>query len=328
MNPRSSSSGSALLTAMLVIAMVAALSTVALWQLWRHVSVQSLSQHSRQNQWLLVGALDWGRIILREDARLNPIDHGGEPWAMPLQATSLRPFLANPTGAGGTTATPESPESSINPADEVQLAGRITDAQSKFNLHDVAMGQEQAFRTWKKMFALLNLPEAQAEQALVQWSAARNQTPQAPLMPQRLAQLSWLGLPPSTLQRLAPHVVFLPTPAALNLNTATPEVISAVTGVPLAQARRWAIQRQTRPAESVEEVAQFFGSAAAQWPAAQLSVRSQWFDIQGQLIRSDVSLQASGLIRRQDLSVRLQRLQFEPIPASSPAATTAISTIP
>lgn len=317
MNPRPSSSGSALLTAMLVIAMVATLSAMALWQLWRHVSVQSLTQHSRHNQWLLVGALDWGRIILREDARLNPIDHGGEPWAMPLQATSLRPFLA-----------PESLESPISPTDEVQLAGRITDAQSKFNLHDVAMGQEQAFRTWKKIFALLNLPQAQAEQALVQWSAARNQTPQAPLMPQRIAQLSWLGLPPSTVQRLAPHVVFLPTPAALNLNTATPEVIAAVTDVPLAQARRWAVQRQTRPAESVEEVAQFFGSAAAIWPAAQLSVRSQWFEIQGQLIRSDVSLQASGLIRRQDLSVRLQRLQFEPIPPSSPAATTAISTIP
>ena len=317
MNPRSSSSGSALLTAMLVIAMVATLSAMALWQLWRHVSVQSLTQHSRHNQWLLVGALDWGRIILREGAGLDPIDHGGEPWAMPLQATSLRPFLA-----------PESLESPISPTDEVQLAGRITDAQSKFNLHDVAMGQEQAFRTWKKIFALLNLPQAQAEQALVQWSAARNQTPQAPLMPQRIAQLSWLGLPPSTVQRLAPHVVFLPTPAALNLNTATPEVIAALTDVPLAQARRWAVQRQTRPAESVEEVAQFFGSDAAVWPAAQLSVRSQWFEIQGQLIRSDVSLQASGLIRRQDLSVRLQRLQFEPIPPSSPATTTAISTIP
>ena len=106
------------------------------------------------------------------------------------------------------------------------------------------------------------------------------------------------------------------------------EVIAAVTDVPLAQARRWAVQRQSRPAESVEEVAQFFGSAATFWPAAQLSVRSQWFEIQGQLIRSDVSLQASGLIRRQDLSVRLQRLQFEPIPPSSPATTTAISTIP
>lgn len=309
--------GSALLTAMFAVAMVATLSAMALWQLWRHVSVQSLDQHSRQNQWLLVGALDWGRIVLREDARLNPIDHGGEPWAMPLQATSLRPFLLGNASGDASAAS-----------DDVQLGGRITDAQSKLNLHDLALGQDHAVRAWRQLFAHLNLPAAQAEQALSQWAAARNQAPQAPLLPQRVSQLSWLGLPPGTVQRLAPHVAFLPTPSALNLNTATPEVLAAVTGLPLVQARRWAVQRQTRPAQSVDEVAQFLGGASKNWPAAQLTVRTQWFEIEGQVLRSDVSLQASGLIRRQDLSVRLQRLQFEPIPPSRPASATPIPTIP
>jgi hypothetical protein len=47
-----------------------------------------------QSAWVLTGALDWARLILREDARSGGADHLGEPWAVPLQEARLSTFLA------------------------------------------------------------------------------------------------------------------------------------------------------------------------------------------------------------------------------------------
>ena len=60
--------GAALISAMLVVTLVATLASVALWQQWRHVEVESAERHRVQSSWLLNGALDWSRLILREDA--------------------------------------------------------------------------------------------------------------------------------------------------------------------------------------------------------------------------------------------------------------------
>ena len=60
--------GAALISAMLVVTLVATLASVALWQQWKHVEVESAERHRVQASWLLNGALDWSRLILREDA--------------------------------------------------------------------------------------------------------------------------------------------------------------------------------------------------------------------------------------------------------------------
>ena len=63
------SRGAALLAAMLTVSLVAMLAAGAAWQQWRTVEVESTERQHAQAQWLLLGALDWARIILREDAR-------------------------------------------------------------------------------------------------------------------------------------------------------------------------------------------------------------------------------------------------------------------
>ena len=301
---RCTPSGSALLAAMLAVALVATLTTLAVWQLWRQVSLQTLQQHGRQSQWLLIGAMDWGRIALREDARAGQVDHLGEPWALPLAPTSLGRFLQARPAASTLAPVPA--------AEDLWLSGQIVDAQSRFNLYDVAAGQPAAQLMWKRLFEHLSLPPAQADAALVQWQLARQALPSSPLLPQRVAQLSWLGLPATSIERLAPHVVFLPNPSTLNVNTATPEALAAVSGLSLAQARRWAMQRASRPATTLEEASQAMGVPLSTLPSERLSVQSQWFEIQGLLTRTDLDMQARALVRRQDVSVRLIRLQFEP----------------
>ena len=87
--------GAALLLAMLTVALVASVSAAAYWQQWRSLQLEQTARQRVQSIWLLTGALDWARLILREDARASSnVDHLAEPWAVPLQETRLSSFLA------------------------------------------------------------------------------------------------------------------------------------------------------------------------------------------------------------------------------------------
>ena len=74
--------GAALLLAMLILTLVATLAAGMVWQQWRAVQVEAAERARAQSAWILSGALDWARLILREDARTSSgVDHLGEPWA-------------------------------------------------------------------------------------------------------------------------------------------------------------------------------------------------------------------------------------------------------
>ena len=127
--------GVALISAMLVVSLVATLASVALWQQWRHVEVESAERQRIQSSWLLNGAFDWTRLILREDALAGVagssltssggqvsasggVDHLGEPWALPLKEAKLSTFLSQ--------------DQQLREGDpEVFLSGQVTDAQSR-----------------------------------------------------------------------------------------------------------------------------------------------------------------------------------------------------
>jgi len=86
--------GAALLMAMLTVTLVATFASAAMWQQWRSVEVETAERSRVQASWVLTGALDWARLILREDARSGGADHLAEPWAVPLQEARLSTFLA------------------------------------------------------------------------------------------------------------------------------------------------------------------------------------------------------------------------------------------
>ncbi|MBX9869332.1 MAG: type II secretion system minor pseudopilin GspK [Burkholderiaceae bacterium] len=112
----------ALLLATLAITIVASL----FWQ--QQVQVRSIENQrfQLQKKWVLRGALDWARLILREDARTsNEVDHLGEPWAVTLGETQLDQYVDN--GKSDTEAS------------EASLSGKIADAQAKFNLNNLAL---------------------------------------------------------------------------------------------------------------------------------------------------------------------------------------------
>ena len=81
--------GAALLLAMLILTLVATMASGMVWQQWRAIQVESAERARTQSAWILSGALDWARLILREDARTGGADHLGEPWAVPLAEARL-----------------------------------------------------------------------------------------------------------------------------------------------------------------------------------------------------------------------------------------------
>ena len=307
--------GAALLAALLTVALVTTLAAGAMWQQWRLTEVESLSRERAQAQWLLTGALDWARVILREDARASAngggTDHLAEPWAVPLQEARLSDFLAAVPGASRSAA-----DDSL--AERVLLSGRIIDAQSRFNLANLIVDgkpESQSLRTLARLFGLLGLPPNDLA-LLVQGLQASTTDSGRYAPPRQLSQLAWLGVSPITLLALAPHVTLLPGPSAINVNTASAEVLAAsVPGLALTQARQLVLERARRDWKTLDE---FNRSAGSLVGASSHSVDSRFFEVWGQIRQRDQRLLEQSLVQRDGVNVTV--LWRQPVDASSPAA--------
>ena len=291
--------GAALLAAMLTVTLVATFAATALWQQWRSVEVEAAERTRIQSAWILIGALDWSRLILIEDSRAGGADHLAEPWAVPLEEARLSTFLAadrNVTqidDAGG--------------GEEAFLSGQITDLQSRLNLANLVSGDtvnEAALAQFERLFAQLGLPPAELTalvQALRQAQAPGNENTDAPLMPQSPSQLAWLGLAPRTLALLAPHITLLPERKPVNLNTAGAEVLMAtLRGLDRAGADRIMAVRQMQPFRSVDDVKKLLGEQI-EVSGSEHGVASSYFEVHGRLRMGPTVVQERSLVRRMGL---------------------------
>ncbi|HNM41637.1 MAG TPA: type II secretion system minor pseudopilin GspK [Giesbergeria sp.] len=301
MSPRTlcRQSGAALLAAMLTVTLVATFAATALWQQWRSVEVEAAERTRIQSAWILIGALDWSRLILIEDSRAGGADHLAEPWAVPLEEARLSTFLAadrNVTqidDAGG--------------GEEAFLSGQIIDLQSRLNLANLVSGDtvnEAALAQFERLFAQLGLPPAELTalvQALRQAQAPGNENTDAPLMPQSPSQLAWLGLAPRTLALLAPHITLLPERKPVNLNTAGAEVLMAtLRGLDRAGADRIMAVRQMQPFRSVDDVKKLLGEQI-EVSGSEHGVASSYFEVHGRLRMGPTVVQERSLVRRMGL---------------------------
>lgn len=313
--------GVALLSAMLTVTLVASLASAALWQQWRGVEVEAAERTRVQSAWVITGALDWARLILREDARADGVDHLGEPWAVPLNETRLSGFLAAGGDAGNT--------SDMEPG--AFLSGQISDLQSRLNVANLVENNAvspSASASFGRLFEWLGLPQDQLDllsSGLLQASRGANPgaEPGAPLMPQRVAQLRWLGLKPEVLARLAPYITLLPMRTAVNLNTASAEVIYAATpGLGMADARRLLAAREHAYFRSLADARQALGAEAGQFSEGRHAVSSRFFEVRGRLRLGASVMEERSLLRRDGAAVRVmareRHMSVETVP--TPAA--------
>lgn len=296
--------GAALLLAMLTVALVATLSAGALWQQWRALAVESAERQRVQASWILGGALDWARLILREDGLNNnqrPADHLGEPWALPLAEARLSSFLA--------ADRDQSADSTL----EAFLSGEIFDLQGRLNFYNLVtqtdgrlVPSEADVAAFARLFQQLDLPEAELAGVLQNLLAARSASatgqapPGVPLLPQRWAHMGWLGLSPRSQRALALHATWLPARTPLNLNTASAEALyAALPGIDMALARELVAQRKSAHFTSRENLRQRFpGVGEAVLQSAAFDTSSRYFEVHGRLRLDDSLIEEVSLIER------------------------------
>lgn len=301
----SSQRGAALLAAMLTVALVATFAAGALWQQWKSIEVEGAERQRTQARWLLTGALDWARVILREDARAGdasaPTDHLAEPWAVPLQEARLSSFLsALPDGTGASVDDNKL-------AQQVLLSGQISDLQGRLNVTNLLQGEQldaASVIAFQRLFDALGLPPAQLSLLTQGLMAAQRKNEASPLMPQRVSQLTWFGLTPQTLSTLSPHITLLPTRTPINVNTASIQVLYAsVPGIGMSDAQRLVQQRERQHWATLDAFKKALGRSINLSDA--FSVNTKFFEVTGRLRMPQTVLQERSLVQRemQDLKV-------------------------
>lgn len=318
--------GAALLAAMLTVVLVATFAAAALWQQWRSIEVEAAERARVQSGWVLTGALDWARLVLREDARSGGADHLGEPWAVPLEEARLSSFLAadrNATADAGPDVL------------EAFLSGQIIDLQSLLNVDNLVQNgkpSEQGVRRFQRLFELLGLPPAQLDTLVenlrfaLDTSSANGSGSMAPLLPQQEEQLVWLGLPAQTVAALRPYVAVLPVPTSVptpvNLNTASAEVIyAAVEGLSMADAQRLVTSRERSAFRNVADAAKAIGASDAVFAEGQagVGVASGFFEVRSRLRLDQLVVEEHSVLQRNRMEVRILSRQRGAVAAPVPA---------
>ena len=297
------SRGAALLVAMVLLSVVATLAAGMVWQQWRAVQVETAERSRAQSSWMLLGALDWARLILREDARSGKPTSLNEPWATPLAEARLSSFLATDR------------DNNADSGPEAFLGGSISDAQAHYNLRNLVVDRKidpLQLAIVQRLCTSVGLGPDTAD-ALANGLLASQQADgsDGPLPPQQLADLAWLGLDAAVLDRLAGVVVLLPVATPVNLNTASREVMAAVVpGLDLGSADRLVQARVRTPLRSLADATPIIG-AGPKLVERDVDVKSAYFEVRGRLRLENRVLEIRSLVeRRSGLQVvAIQRQQ-------------------
>jgi general secretion pathway protein K len=299
------------------------------WLQFRGIEVESAERVRAQGEWLLNGAIDWSRLILREDARQGGADYVGEPWSLPLAETRLSTFLA---GAGSPGQSNTGPDADSGP--DAFLSGQITDAQGLYNLQTLmqpGLSKQQMMdnmQGFERLCTAIGVPAEVADHivsGLAMTSTTLDNLDQDDpnsradnnvLLPQRAAELAWYGVDPKYVKMLEPFVVVLPDTQAINANTASVEVLMAtVPGLNRGDAQRVLAMRQTAPFKSLKDIqAALPPVLAASAASYNVSFQSSFFEVTGQLRYEQHVIRERSLVQRQGLNTNvIRRVRLSPV---------------
>ncbi|HHJ16023.1 MAG TPA: general secretion pathway protein GspK [Gammaproteobacteria bacterium] len=299
--------GVALITALLVVAIatVAAVSMATRQQLDIRRTASLL--HSEQAWAYVLGAESWARVILMRDKQDGNIDTLSEDWA-------TRPPVS--VVEGGT------------------IQGRILDMQGRFNVNSLVVNGEpdkDNIDRYKRLLRLLDLDEALVD-PLVDWidanidvrfpDGAEDEAYLLLPVPYRaanrpLVDISELrlvqGYEPEVLAKLQPFVSALPEPTAININTASAEVLSILAeNMSLADGEALVEARGEEGYTKVDSLSQQPAlNGKQQFNPGTLSVETKWFLLVSEANIGQGRARLASLIQRGDQAARVVRRQRE-----------------
>jgi general secretion pathway protein K len=278
--------GAAIIMAMLVVAIV---TTVVSGVFYRQSVIARTVENvtaSAQTRWLMAGAVDWIRVILREDARASSTDHLAEPWAVPLAQTRLN----------------------NDERDPVWLTGSIQDAQARFNLRNLVgtqVPEPSEVAVLERLLDVIGENRALASPlSLVVQEAFMQPDPGATELRVYPATIKDLVVEDpvlrETFDKLAPYVTILPTPTPVNVNTASAEVLAArFEDLTLVDARRLTASRDTASFRDVTDALSRLGDVQPSVPAGKIAVASRFFVLDGTIEFRRARLREQALLRRE-----------------------------
>ncbi|WP_059374316.1 type II secretion system minor pseudopilin GspK [Achromobacter sp. PD1] len=291
---RNAERGAAVISALIIVAIVAALTT-GLFQRQTASTRRVENEMARvQARAMLAGGIDWARLIVRDHSKREPITRGDQIWATPVLDTRIE-----------------------RPGDErvAVFSGRVQDEQGKYNLYNLAnngVPQPEQELVLRRLLNTLQLPDTLAARMVDIMSAAQPvappadaaSAPQGRPAPDARAPLprgvdevaALLALEPSARNELRRTMTVLPVATSVNVNTAPAEVLAAlVPGLSLSQARSMAGERDRGNwFNNSGDFANRLAGAGVKTPAPAVATTSGWFLASGTVAyeRARISMQA------------------------------------
>jgi general secretion pathway protein K len=277
-------SGAAVVMAMLIVAVSVILVSGAFLRqsaMARQVENEVALGQARR---LLEGAIDWIRVILREDARTSAVDHLGEPWAVSLEQTRL-------DNEGG---------------DPAWISGGIEDAQARYNLRNLSgptgpvQGEIAVLgRLLEMVGANSNLAEAIAlrvDQVVRPANASSGA-----VLPATLDDIAIEDpAQQDAISRLRPFLTVLPVATPVNANTASAEVLAArFDNLSLSDARRLTASRDRAWFRDMNDFSSRLPGLRLAGGTGQVVFATQFFMVRGYAEFRRVKLQALALLKRE-----------------------------
>jgi len=299
--------GVAIVTALLLASLAITLVMSLFGQ--QNVQVRSIENQrfQLQKQWVMRGAIDWARLILREDAKSNRADYLGEPWSVPLEEVRLDQYVDN-----GRTSEENS---------NATLSGHIIDAQSRLNLTNLAPNgtiDQPSVTAFEQLLSSQGLEPGLATAVAKMVASTKSQVTQlnkdgsvkTPAVPAKLLALTQVddllavqGFTSADITKLKELVVFLPVATPININTASAQVISArIAGLSLSDAQQLVT---TRDQAYFRNLVDFKGRWTNKMPvpsSALVNTQSNYFIIHGHVQIDRSSLDADALIERKPVT--------------------------
>ena len=297
--------GVAVITALLLTTLSVTIVASLFWQ--QQVQVRSMENQRLhlQTKWILRGALDWARLVLRQDG----IDNRSHTslravWNTPLAETRLDQYIER-----------ERVEGEIFNA---TLSGRIVDAASRYNLTNLTEGpviNPKHVKIYKNLLVHLQIDPVLAERTAKLVSDAYPPivtalgAPQPATPPpvrtsvpfQLTAVDDLLSIPGYTLEivnKLREFVIVLPEVTPVNVNTAKAEVIAAlVQNYSVSQANALVARREQAYylyKNAFKE--QLYGAEPEDENSYE--VKSEWFLVQSRVRLDRANLDAEALVNR------------------------------
>ena len=301
--------GVAVITALLLTTLAVSIVASLFWL--QQVQVRSMENQRLhlQTKWIVRGALDWARLVLRQDGFDFPNQTTlGRLWDAPLAETRLDQYIER--------------ERLENENYVATLSGSILDAQSRYNLANLSVNQTINLAQVKVFGRLLDglrfdpslalrtaqlMQKSQPDSAKVSAVSTPGQAPTPPSdgkAPLEFLQMEDLlavpGFTADMVAKLREFVIVLPEPTAVNVNTAPAEVLAAVVEFSLSDAQALVAARKTAYFKDEADFKLRLNNNKVV-DQVKVAVITEYFLVKSKVRLDRAALDAEALIRRQNV---------------------------